>query len=296
MLLPFTNIALALFAFEASAASPHQPFSLRRKDDSSTLPTINTTILSANGTDLTDSFKIMIYNQPNKSIASSLSNRQPSFSRPITFCKSPTAAFLTSYCKHSRSRNILVRLQDYTVHCQELRPLTSTVVIPTSQSSTTDAEPFLSTSEPQFVRPYLPPVVSEDGACAPEEICVDGPLFSGVAHCVSTAYFVQMINKGRGQSDVQEAVGELAGKTARMIVSEADGSTPLEVQGIDLKAGVTEEKVNAERTPTQERKCRHCFELRTQKMAQGTDFLKTEASLMTAATVAAGVVWLIVSG
>ncbi len=80
-----------------------------------------------------------------------------------------------------------------------------------------------------------------------------------------------------------------------MIISQADGSMPLEVQSIDLQAGLIG-NVDKDKPVVQERKCRHCFELRTQKMAEGTNFLQTEASLMTAATVAAGVVWLIISG
>ena len=64
---------------------------------------------------------------------------------------------------------------------------------------------------------------------------------------------------------------------------------------MDLRAGLTG-NADKDKPVVQERKCWHCFELRTQKMTEWTNFLQIEASLMTAATVAAGVVWLIISG
>ena len=108
-----------------------------------------------------------------------------------------------------------------------------------------------------------------------------------------------MIQHGEEFNHEKEKIGELEGKTARVIISEMDASTPIEVQGIDLKAGVSRENSVEEgnrSAAVQERKCRDCFEVRTQKMAEGTNFLQIEASLLAAATVLTGTVFLIISG
>ena len=135
----------------------------------------------------------------------------------------------------------------------------------------------------------------EEGSCAQEEICVDGVGADEVAHCVSKEYFVRLAQRGENEQQSAAGVGELEGKAAQMIISQVDGSTPLEAMGIDLQAGLVGGLKGGE-AALQEQKCRNCFELRTQKMVEGTNFLQTEASLMGAATVAAGMVWLVVSG
>ena len=78
---------------------------------------------------------------------------------------------------------------------------------------------------------YLPPHVvlyrKEEGACAQDEICVDGPYIEIMVYCVRYEYFIQLIQREEKQSSTE--IGELEGKTARIIISQADRSTPLEV-------------------------------------------------------------------
>ena len=88
---------------------------------------------------------------------------------------------------------------------------------------------------------------------------------------------------------------KLGRKTARMIVSHADESTPMRVRDIDLKADIAE-KATARGSEVQERACQHCFKLSTQRFEEGTDFLKTQASLMSATATVVRVVFLVVSG
>ena len=233
----------------------------------------------------------MIYNQPNITTATGLSDRQASFSRPINFCESQTAKFLGSRCKHSDPSlpaHNRASLQDYFITCHEeepeqdpRRPLAEIACAVSRYNSTRVGPDYR--------------VLGNDapGRCAQEEICIDGQGRGRIAFCVSTEYFVRMIMRGDRQDG--EKVGGLEGKTAQIIVSHSDESTPMRVQGMDLTAGVTG-NVNAGASVVQEQKCQHCFELGTQNFGEGTDFLQREASLMAATTVAAGVVFLVVSG
>ena len=165
-------------------------------------------------------------------------------------------------------------------------------------------------------------MVTEDGACHQDEICVDGELGEGMAYCVSKSEF-GLLNQLKEEPDVEdvgenerspssrkgrrkkgggdggwikvERKGGLRGKVATMVISGDEGIMPTELGGINLKAGAW----GKEAVVRQERKCEACFELRTERMGDETDFLETQAKLMlggTVATAAAGVVWLIVSG
>jgi hypothetical protein len=266
MLRSIVYLALVLFTSETFAVSAFQSRPHRSRDDLSSPQTINSTIYSANGTDLTSSFRTMIYFQSNKTDYTGLSDRQVSFSRPINTCRCPNTTFIRSFCKHQVDQRGMYSLQEYRVFCHD------------------NPRPIVRTPRPgggYNVKVHVGKFRREEGACTQEEICVDGAGADEVAYCVSKENFVRLIQRGE--------------KTARTIISQADESTPLEVQGIDLQAGFIG-NMNEDKPIVQERKCRYCFELRTQKMAEGTNFLQTEASLMTAATVAAGVVWLIISG
>ena len=279
-------LTLAFFAFRILAASLHRSVPHTRRDDPASQ--INTTILSASGKDVTSSFQIMIYNQPNTTTVTGLSDRQVSSARPINFCESPTAIFILSRCKHSDPHlpaHDRATLQDYSVTCVE-----STEQPPRATLGATFLPGYPNLTAPYF---NIPDSSRASGRCNHNEICVDGQFENPIAWCVSTEYFVRKINSGERQDT--KKIGELAGKTAQMIVSHSDKSTPMRVKGIDLRAEVIGES-NTGAGTVQERECQYCFELGTQKMEEGTDFLRTEASLMSAATVITGVVFLILSG
>lgn len=282
-----THLAIALFTFETVAVSPNQSISRRRRDESASLPIFNTTILSANGTDITSSFPVIVYYQPS---ITNINGSRPdrAYSHPINFCQSQTAKFRGSYCKHdhySGRTHTRATLQDYVPLCVEPPELHPPVV---------SALGLPSVANPNYTPHNIQRV---NCMCDRHEICVDGRNRGGLAYdtayCVSTGSMVRMIISGERQDT--EKIRELGGKTAWTIFSHSDESTPMRVGGLNIKTRVIGE-ANTGTQGRQDRGCRHCFELGTQKMEEGTNFLQTEASLMTAATVAAGVVWLITSG
>ena len=290
MICSVAHLATALSTPQTVAVSPNQSISRRRRDEPAGPPIFNTTILSANGTDVTSSFPIMIYYQPNMTNVTGSLPDQASFSRPINFCESQTAKFRGSHCEYTQNSgrtHTRATLQDYITFCVEPPELHPAIVSALGLPSVTN---------PNY-NPRQRNVRGVKGKCSRNEICVDrrnriGFAFD-TAYCVSTEYMVRMIMRGERQDT--EKIRELGGKTAWMIVSHSDESTPMRVNGIDIKTGVIG-KANSGTQGIQDRKCHHCFELGTQKMEEGTDFLQMEASLMTAAAIITGVVYIIVSG
>ena len=80
------------------------------------------------------------------------------------------------------------------------------------------------------------------------------------------------------------------------VVSEADGMTPMNVQSLELDAGIAGAgHVGGEVGPTSEQKCQDCASLNTEVLAKGTDFLSAKATVVgTAGAAAAGILWLTV--
>lgn len=325
-------------AYLASASPYASPELYQNRSNNSSQPppsVIATTILSPNDTDLTLSFRILLYYNPpfsnNNSNPLNLSNRQTSTSRrPIDFCQSPTASFLTSYCRYSRGH--YSALQDYMVFCQEDLPPRQHQEPSTTGSSTT---PSSSSSSPAFYQfqhhhHLLPQMTTEYGACQQNEICVDGELGEGMAYCVNKSEF-ELLKQLVEESDPEEngengssssrkgrrrkgggdggwiTVGRKGGlrrKAAQMVISGVEGVMPMEVGGLNLKGGVWRDGPRSvdnggDVVVKQERRCEGCFELRTGRLEDETNFLETQAKIMTGGTVAAaaaGVVWLMVSG
>ena len=339
----FYLLALLSFLLIASTcihAFPDRiPPTTSRLEDNTTTPysttRIATKILSLNNTDLSSSFHTLIYYNPRSlKNESALSPRQASTSRrPIDFCGSPTASFLTSYCRYSHGH--YSPLQHYMVFCQEDDLPRQHHRSATSKSGST---PITSSSPAPDQWSHhdhvLPSMVTENGSCHQDEICVDGELGEGVAYCVNKSEFGLLNQLKEGEDDEGGGVnggsikgsgsnrgrrkkngdkggwitvgrkGGLGGRVARMVVSGQDGVLPMKVNGIDLKAGVWGKSGDVvegggDVVVRQEKKCENCFELKTGRMGDEIDFLGTEAKMMVEGTMAAaatGLVWLLVSG
>ena len=140
-----------------------------------------------------------------------------------------------------------------------------------------------------------PVLARRTGFCNPDEICVDGLGRGGgsrhgphsVASCVSTQYFVKMIgNSGRAAGERAPLV-DFGGKGVRLVASEMDGRTPIEVDTFGVTA------VDGSGGSVEEEKCRDCTELRTDVLEPKTEGLKAQVRLLTAGG-AAGILWLAV--
>ena len=141
----------------------------------------------------------------------------------------------------------------------------------------------------------FPVLATRTGHCKDDEICVDGLGRGGgsrhgphaVASCVSRQYFIRMIHNAGKPAGERESLTNLGGKQTRMMVSKADGNTPMEVDKFDVMA------VDAVGEAVQSNQCRDCMELKSDTFEPSTKGLKAEATLLTAGA-AAGILWLAV--
>ena len=276
------------------------------RDDQSSLsliPTISASIFDHAGNDLTSSFQVMLYNEPEVSNITSLSGRglaATTLSRPISGCaglETRGAQFVRSWCTAKDNGG---SMQTYSYQCRVNgggggggggRGSGSTISIPQTHN--------------------------RNGRCDDEEICVDakggGKRRGGrMAFCVGKQSFVRYILRG-AYADAEPRVNLLAGREVAALFSQPDGATPLEVDTLGIEAGSSSSSTStssitgggqvlapAAGTPGQSIQCRDCIELNTDILAAKTDFLKTEATLLTtgAATAAAaatmGIMWLAV--
>ena len=131
-----------------------------------------------------------------------------------------------------------------------------------------------------------------------------------VAQCVSKAFYVSIAQwagaeeggrRAGGQAALQGMPGGgLAGERVGVLVSNAEGTAPLRLAGLDLKAGVSA-GVNPDGTAgrageVQESACRGCVDLFSDRLAPETDFVATGAVVGggAAGAVTAGILWLTV--
>lgn len=270
-------------------SAPYNPVPVKQRNEAFIEPIFTTIIRLANGTDVSASFRTMVYWQPHTpaSSNSSLNGRQAV--QRINYCQTPTARFIHSRCQ--RFRGLQVSLRDYVVFCREY---------PFSQYNPSDGI-------------YETVVTREEGACGPREHCVDD-LELQIATCVnldeesettdsahqdSHNSQVNGYSKGsqQGSNDPdggrtndfsQDIAGLTAGrglgnKRVGIIVSAADGITPLGLQNLEVDLGIE----------SGSQTCQHCFGLRTQKAAADADFLTTKATLL-ATTAVTGFIWVTV--
>ena len=224
----------------------------------------------------------MLYREPKVMAGSNLTGRQVSLSRAITWCPVPATAFIRSYCDPETW--VLGTLQRYTVVCES-----SPIIWMDDQGNTA-------------TRPGH--IVERSAHCEDDEICITTYRRTAEANCVKTIYFTRMMGTWSGvvspsdlvgttaEDDTQNALAfDLNDLSASMIVSDRNGSTPIEVDTFQAEAGVSGDVKS-----TQVKKCRDCLDLETEKFRPDTDFLKTDVRLLTTGA-AVGIFWLaIMSG
>lgn len=79
--------------------------------------------------------------------------------------------------------------------------------------------------------------------------------------------------------------------TAVTVLTQIDGTTPLSVNKLELDAGIAEE---GEEGLQSNQTCTNRFTLATSKFREGTDFLKTQATLSAVGSMTAGIMFLAV--
>ena len=285
MISRLATFLLAFYHTIPALTIPYTPISIGRRNVSLTSPTITTIVRSANGTNITSSFRTLVYYQSNTiSLNSNLTDRQTASVRRITSCRSARAEFLGSSCSHSRGSDI--SLLEYKVHCREDQiPNYRLMVVP----GLADMPP----PEPRYF--------TEEGSCFDHEICVNSmPHERGdvsIATCVGTEYFLEDPEKservyegsqGQGSSAGQylgDALRAIGAKKAGIVVSGQDGTTPIELDSLEVDIGA-----EGGGSKMQQMKCRDCFGLRTHVAALDADLLKIEATL-TATVATAGFIW-----
>lgn len=287
---------------------PYDSTPIKRRDEPSTRFT--TSIRLANGTDVTTAFKTMVYWQPDTPALSnsSLHGRQVYRVRRIDSCQSRTAQFIQSRCQ--RVRGLEVSVQNYIVLCREPPP---PQYIDHGMNEPIDT--------------------IEEGTCEPNELCVedtvnvmatcvnrddfieankdtdsdqsDGDTNSSVNQESQGSHEVNSNPEGFKHGHQHPATGghtddlsrlaaeflterALGNRKTSVIVSAADGTTPLNLQNLEVDLGID----NGHRIEKQ-KKCDHCFGLRTQRATANTDTLMTKATLL-ATTAVTGIVWITV--
>lgn len=252
-------------------ASPYAHILESRNDASSSskTPTINATISDRAGNDLTSSFQVMLYNEPEVVAEPNLTGRaMVALSRPISGCaglETRGAQFVRSWCT---AKDAGGTMQTYSYQCK------------VRGDSITQTH-------------------RRNSRCDDEEICLDGKgggkrKGGRMAYCVSKDSFVQFIL--RGEFANAEPRMTLGGRKAAVLLSETDGATPLEADTLGIEAGNSAgngQVPAVEGTAGQSNQCRDCIELNMDALAPKTDYLKTEATLLTTGA-AMGIMWLAV--
>ena len=284
MFAPLITLFLASTVVK-TLAFPHA-FPLESRNDTSSPPvppTINATISDHDGNDITSSFKVMLYHEPQRVTNSSLTGRGlAGLSRPINGCaglEAREAQFVSSWCTAEEPGGTM---QTYSYQCR----------VGTSQTDLGRSN-IVGVSITQNHR--------RNGRCSDEEICIDGKgrgkrRGGRMAYCVGKHYFMQSILQSQ-YAHVEPRMN-LEGMEAVALLSQMDGATPVEVDTLYIEAGSSagNGQVTADGlavVPGQTKKCRDCFKLDTDVFAPKTDFLKTKASLLTTGA-AAGIMWLAV--
>ena len=277
-------VIVLVASFTATVFSaPRGPVSIQRRNASLTSPSFMTRVRSANGTDVSSSFRTLIYWQSDTiSRNSNLTDRQ-SAARQITTCRSHSARFLGSRCKHSNGFE--VSLQEYEVHCQEYPSPRYNLMM--------GHDPAGALLEP------LP--TFEGGSCSEHEICVNSmPSWAygrEVATCVETKDFIpddeydhsvhqgaEGVPPGSTGKYIGDALREISARSAGIVASGSNGSTPLGLGWLEVDTGA---EVGGK---VQKQRCKDCFGLRVRETTPNADFMKIEATLM-ATTITTGLIW-----
>ena len=302
-------ILLSSFSCFVLALPPLSPSLYRRTDNPSSK--ISTTILAPNGTDITSSFRTMVYNprkrvapDQNITICDDTQKMNPRgtlttsyLGRPLGgngFCSSPTAEFQHSICK--RSLGVPATIQEFVIYCQETveQPVPTATSRgsrtrlhqsprPSPRPSTANRGGIASTS----YEPHNPPVLAEEGSCWEDEVCVDGIFaqkgYPALASCV--------LEEDYKEEDDEDASQRLGGSSAQITVTALDHRVPVKMRQLGIEAAKRGNRNAGSSSMETIKECVDCFQLTTDALAPDTDTLKIEASVMTAGALT-GVIWM----
>lgn len=312
-LLQFT---LILLPFTCLASPRPQPQHYSRQTESSQAPPIAgiaATVSTLDGTDVSSSFRTLLFRSPVVEAPSNLTDRQvrPTF-RPINFCRREGTEFLDSQCDYGRG--VRHSLQRYKVSCHVLRTgnVARSMYIReyVSFSSHFVSNSFYSRAIEEVKKAVMfitqlsltKNISPKQGFCNEGEICVNGLPGSGntprVAHCFEQDDFepIPDYNTPEGKARLEQF---LRNAKASAVVSRTDRSTVMTVESLEIDAGIAGAgKVGGQVGPTSQSKCTDCVDVATGKMREGTDFLSMDVKVnVVAAAAVAGIVWLtILSG
>lgn len=289
-------ISISLLTLSA-AAHPRRLSGLHRRNGTSPLGKISTTVLSPNGTDVSSSFQTKVYYTSNIAIPhpdlASLNESTPAdfaeinprggvtlayAGRPIggdAFCtNSRTSIFQGSHCK--RTLGIPSTVQEYIVYCQETEEVYATQVRGfRPRPSTANRGGHAETS----YGPHIPPIIGISGSCwaDEQEYCVDS-LFKDkgwpqLASCVRDDGF-EVDEDG----SLEE---ELGGAKVRMTVTNRDSRMPKTMKKLQIKAG--RDQGEGSSGSSNQRACEKCSDIAAGPFPSDTESLKVEATLMTGA-------------
>ena len=225
---------------------------------------IVTRVTSSNGTDMSSNFQTLVFIEPPRDNLSNLTDRQVSWTRDISFCRSSDAVFQYSFCR--RHRETPADMLAYTVVCKAPPP----------------------------GRGYFSPrTVIEPGSCTTNEMCVDGPTaprsrgrpLPTEAKCVGKAGFLPAGEKLQFGKISNFKLQEHQ-QTGHLAFSFPDKSTPLQARYVGVNTishNTTNRQISRDST------CQDCSGLPVSEAGDEIDLLKTQAIFQGAST---GILWL----
>ena len=273
-------ILLAYRLFNTGTTAPLESSSVPRRDNYPLSPNITTMIHSADGTDVSSSFRTLVYYQPaTVTHASNLTDRRDLLTRRIDSCREAGAQFLGSACVHSSGDNI--SLWRYITHCR---------INPIPMYDLFNFEPG---PQPE------PRIFVERGSCEPQ-ICVNSMPHESpgvrVATCVDPKKFLPSPRKpgaidqaaeGEGSIGPQYLLREIGKQRAGVTFSRSDASEVIELDALEVDVGVQGGEGGGQ---LQQQSCKDCYGMRTKPAPEHADSMKIEATLMATAALT-GVIW-----
>ena len=132
-------------------------------------------------------------------------------------------------------------------------------------------------------------LMSRDGQCTSEELCVDGFGELQIASCVHMDVFSDAFENKNGQVIGMVAEEVFDAKKMYAVMAKMDGTVAIKARKMGIV--VSNSGANGNGGAQQSKSCANCENIETDLLQPGLDSLKIEATLMAAAGVS-GVLWL----
>lgn len=230
-------------------------------------PLVEANITNQNGSDISSSFRVMIYSPTKFITTTDLNSRseEVDFGTIMNICHSrPNTIFVTSRCDRQGAQGSSGSIQAYSITCRAPDD----------------------TSHPSLI------LFSETGKCTDDEICVDesvpGKLTPNKAYCVKKSNF-------RWVDDPKPRPMYLGSRNVSLAVSEGDGKTPLKMESIEVTASDVSGSDGSYQA-IREGSCEDCVDVSTQTLPSTVGFVTTTGRAMLPVamhTVVWGVLWML---